>query len=110
MNTDRNLEILKDWTPFLLEKSGLPGPRGNLELAQVVAEEGAKLQFETISLSHRKAEENTPEVFLVFCGVIGLANWPRAATMSCLPGCGRTPPIPLANSRERGHRPAVRWR
>jgi hypothetical protein len=66
------LKVLKDWTPFLLKNSGLPGPRGNLELAQVVAEEGNFAQFEKfLSL---EAQENTPEVFLVFCGVTGLGK------------------------------------
>ncbi len=63
---------ITDWTPFLLKNSGLPGPRGNLELAQVVAQEGTKLQFEQF-LSFQ-AEENTPEVFLVFCGIVGLGK------------------------------------
>lgn len=31
------LHQLKDWDEFLLRHSGLPGPRGNLELAQAVA-------------------------------------------------------------------------
>jgi hypothetical protein len=61
-----------NWVPFLLKESGLPGPRGNLELAHAVAHEGNKQQFETF-LSF-DAEENTPEVFLVFCGVIGLGR------------------------------------
>jgi len=55
-----------------MKESGLPGPRGNLELAYAVAEEGSKGQFEQF-LSFR-AEENTPEVFLVFCGVVGLGK------------------------------------
>jgi hypothetical protein len=66
------LRDLDDWIPFLRKESGLPGPRGNLELAYVVAEEGSKEQFEQwLSI---KAEENTPEVFLVFCGVMGLGK------------------------------------
>jgi hypothetical protein len=41
-------------------------------LAQVVAEEGTKLQFEQyLSI---QANENTPEVFLVFCGIVGLGK------------------------------------
>jgi len=68
----RTLRELNDWIPFLLKESGLPGPRGNLELAHAVAQEGSKKQFEQF-LSF-KAEENTPEVFLVFCGVIGLGK------------------------------------
>jgi len=66
------LRDLDDWAPFLRKESRLPGPRGNLELAYAVAEEGSKKQFE--QLVSVRAEENTPEVFLVFCGVVGLGK------------------------------------
>ncbi len=66
------LKSLDDWIPYLKQISGLPGPRGNLELAHAVAQEGKKKQFE--HLLSIQAEENTPEVFLVFCGVMGLAK------------------------------------
>jgi hypothetical protein len=66
------LKTLDDWIPFLRTNSGLPGPRGNLELAHVVAELGNKKQFR--QLLSFQAEENTPEVFLVFCGVMGLGE------------------------------------
>jgi len=39
------LRALTDWEPYLLAESGLPGPRGNLELAQAVAGEGSEAQF-----------------------------------------------------------------
>lgn len=68
----QTLKKLDDWIPFLLKESGLPGPRGNLELAYAVAGEGNKGQFE--KLLSFQAEENTPEVFLVFCGVVGLGK------------------------------------
>ena len=68
----QSLKKLDDWIPFLLSESGLPGPRGNLELAHAVAEEGSKGQFAQL-LSFR-AKENTPEVFLVFCGIVGLGK------------------------------------
>lgn len=68
----QTLKKLDDWIPFLRKNSGLPGPRGNLELAHVVAELGSKKQFKQF-LSFQ-AQENTPEVFLVFCGVIGLGK------------------------------------
>src|SRR6185369_10453579 len=68
-----------DWIPFLRKNSGLPGPRGNLELAHAVAGAGSEKQFR--QLLSFQAEENTPEVFLVFCGVMGLgklaANEPK---------------------------------
>ena len=73
------LRTLDDWIPYLQKESGLPGPRGNLELAYAVATEGSQKQFE--KLLSFQAEENTPAVFLVFCGVVGLgrlaANEPK---------------------------------
>lgn len=71
-NYHETLKQLDDWIPFLKKESGLPGPRGNLELAHAVAQVGNKKQFE--QLLSFKADENTPEVFLVFCGVLGLGK------------------------------------
>jgi hypothetical protein len=68
----QTLKGLDDWVPFLLKESGLPGPRGNLELAHAVAQEGNKHQFNHFLTFH--AQENTPEVFVVFCGVMGLGK------------------------------------
>jgi len=71
-NYKQTLQSLDDWVPFLKKNSGLPGPRGNLELAHAVAEQGDQKQFEYfLSLD---AKENTPEVFVVFCGVVGLGK------------------------------------
>ncbi|MFZ2360665.1 MAG: hypothetical protein WA040_15100 [Anaerolineae bacterium] len=36
----QTLRGLDDWDPYLLAESGLPGPLGNIELAQAVADEG----------------------------------------------------------------------
>ena len=41
----KTLTSLDDWEPFLLRESGLPGPRGNLELAAAVSELGSADQF-----------------------------------------------------------------
>ena len=71
-NYHETLKQLDDWIPFLKKESCLPGPRGNLELAHAVAQVGNKKQFE--QLLSFKADENTPEVFLVFCGVLGLGK------------------------------------
>jgi hypothetical protein len=68
----QNLRTLKDWDSFLMENSGLPGPRGNLELAHAVAQEGSPKQFEHFLTYH--GEENTAQVFVVFCGVMGLGR------------------------------------
>ena len=66
------LRELDYWIPFLRKESGLPGPRGNLELAHAVAQEGNQTRFE--QLLAFEAEENTPDAFLVFCGVVGLGK------------------------------------
>jgi hypothetical protein len=47
-------------------------PRGNLELAHVVAQAGNKKLFR--QLLAFEGEENTPEVFLVFRGIMGLGK------------------------------------
>lgn len=78
------LASLDDWEPFLLRESGLPGPRGNLELAAAVAELGSADQFaDWLKLDPEQAPVNSPEEFLVFCGVRGqgrlLAQGDRAA-------------------------------
>jgi hypothetical protein len=67
------LRTLADWEPYLRAESGLPGPRGNLELAHTVAQEGDETQFRRwASLGPDQAPENTPDGFLAVCGVIGL--------------------------------------
>ncbi len=40
------LREMPDWDSYLLRESGLPGPRGNLELAQAVADVGDRPRFE----------------------------------------------------------------
>lgn len=66
------LTSLEDWVPFLQKNSGLPGPRGNLELAYAAAETGTREQFESLLTCNGK--ENTPEVFVLFCGIVGLGK------------------------------------
>jgi hypothetical protein len=68
----QTLKELDDWIPFLLRESGLPGPRGNLELAHAVAEIGNQKQFEQFLTVD--GSENTPEVFVLFCGIVGLGR------------------------------------
>ena len=67
----QELRARADWTP-LIEKSGLPGPRGNLELAHAAAQEDPLRLEVYLGASAQDAPENTPQVFLVFCGVLGL--------------------------------------
>lgn len=51
------------WAPFLTEHSGLPGPRGNLELMEAVADVGDAALFDSLVASD--------EEYLTACGVIG---------------------------------------
>jgi hypothetical protein len=69
------LKSLKDWDSYLLKESGLPGPRGNLELAQAFASLGnEQLIRQYISIDPNEAPTNSPKVFLTFCGVVGLGT------------------------------------
>jgi hypothetical protein len=69
------LSTLPDWEPYLLQESGLPGPRGNLELAQVVADEGNRALFDHfLTYTPQVAPTNDPHEFLAFCGVVGLGR------------------------------------
>jgi hypothetical protein len=78
------LRELIDWEPFLLANSGLPGPRGNLELAQAVAEEGSEDQFRRwLALGPDQAPVNSPEEFLAFCGILGLGTLLAAGSKAC---------------------------
>jgi hypothetical protein len=52
------------WPAYLTEHSGLPGPRGNIELGQAVADTGDRETFDALIA--------TGDEYLTFCGVIGL--------------------------------------
>jgi hypothetical protein len=67
------LPTLADWDTYLMAESGLPGPRGNLELAQAVAELAAESNLgRWRGLTPQQAPVNSPGEFLAFCGVLGL--------------------------------------
>jgi len=69
------LQTLDRWDAYLLKESGLPGPRGNIELAQVVADEGNRELFERYTAyTADQAPVNSPYEFLAFCGVVGLGR------------------------------------
>lgn len=69
------LKDLPSWETYLKQNSALPGPRANLELMQAVADEGSKdLFLQYIDYSPQEAPENTPQVFLVVCGIVGLGR------------------------------------
>lgn len=69
------LQALSDWDDYLLKESGLPGPRGNIELAIVVADEGNHdLFLRYIGYTADRAPINSPYEFLAFCGTVGLGR------------------------------------
>jgi hypothetical protein len=66
---------LTDWDAYLLKESGLPGPRGNIELAQAVANAGDRELFHRyLSYSADIAPVNSLYEFLAFCGAVGLGR------------------------------------
>ena len=69
------LRGIENWDEYLMQESGLPGPRGNLELIQAVAEIGNEEQFlHLICFTPEKAPVNSQEEFLAACGTVGLGR------------------------------------
>lgn len=69
------LKGIKQWDSYLLSESGLPGPRGNLELAQAVADEGNEELFQRyLAFDPQRAPVGSPDEFLAFCGVVGMGR------------------------------------
>ncbi len=67
----------KAWRDYLTEHSGLPGPRGNPEMAPAVALEGSEAMFAGYLAEFTPLEVapvNSPQEFLYFCGVLGLGR------------------------------------
>lgn len=69
---------IESWDEYLKQESGLPGPRGNLELIYAVAEVGNEEQFlHLISFTPEKAPVNSQEEFLSACGTVGLGRFSK---------------------------------
>jgi hypothetical protein len=92
------LRELEDAEPYLLEHSGLPGPRGNLELIWAAAEvRPAEELRRWASLDAAQAPTGGTEEFLSCCGVVGLGRLLVEGDAYAL-------------SELRGHAGDVRWR
>ena len=66
------LEKTPDQVTFLREHSGLPGPRGNLELMQAAADVGDETSFRewiTVGSGGQATDE-----FLAMCGIVGFGR------------------------------------
>jgi hypothetical protein len=71
----RALSGLGKWEPYLLEHSGLPGPRANIELGQAAGDMGSEARFdELLEWTPDRAPTGSREEFLAFCGTIGLGR------------------------------------
>jgi hypothetical protein len=69
------LRQLDDWDEFIRHESGLPGPRGNLELVQAAADAGDEAQFRRwLGIDAGRAPANTPGELLPVCGAVGLGR------------------------------------
>lgn len=80
------LRTLPDWEPYLRSQSGLPGPRSNLELMQAVADEADPAIIERLlAYGPDRAPENTPDVFLACCGIVGLGKLLAEGNTGVLP-------------------------
>ncbi len=74
-----------EWESYMLRESGLPGPRGNLELAHVVADLGdLKLFQHLLTFTPQAAPTNNPAEFLAFCGVVRLGRLVAAGSEDLL--------------------------
>lgn len=79
------LKSVKDLDAFLLKGSGLPGKRGNIELANAIAEEGDEKLFRRyVEYTPDKAPVNSPYEFLAFCGILGLGRMLAEGNMEIL--------------------------
>ena len=66
---------IEDIDAYLMKESGLPGPRGNIELGQAVADAGDEALFRRLlSNTPDVAPVNDPREFLAFCGTVGLGK------------------------------------
>lgn len=80
----------EEWPAHLGAHSGLPGPRGNIELGEAVADEGDAALFDRLIA--------TGDEYLVFCGVLGLGRLLAEGA------------DPVLARRLRAHAPDARWR
>ncbi|HXF36909.1 MAG TPA: hypothetical protein VNO17_06985 [Actinomycetota bacterium] len=95
---------------FIRERSGLPGPRANLELAAAVAEEGDERLFRRLlRWGPDRAPANTPEEFLSFCGTVGLGSLLARGRTDVLPVLRALAADPRWRTREAVALALQRW-
>ncbi len=71
----RELSDATDRDAYLIERSGLPGPRGNLELLDAAADVADAAEIRRwAAIGPDEAGTNEPRGFLAMCGVAGLGR------------------------------------
>jgi len=104
------LREMGEWDAYLLRESGLPGPRGNIELAQAVADEGDRPLFERyLGYTAAEAPVNSPYEFLAFCGAVGLGRLLAEGEAGLLPKLRRHASDPRWRMREGVAMALQRW-
>lgn len=90
-----------DREAYLRAHSGLPGPRGNLELMDVASAASDRADIERwAALTPEEAPENTPGAFLACVGIVGLGRRVAAGDRSPLPGLRQSGNDPRWRVRE----------
>lgn len=90
-----------DREAYLRAHSGLPGPRGNLELIDIASAASERADLERwAALGPEIAPENTPDVFLTCVGIVGLGRLVAAGDRSLLPVLRRSANDPRWRARE----------
>ena len=90
-----------DREAYLREHSGLPGPRGNLELIDIASEASDRADLvRWAGLRPEIAPENTPGVFLACVGIVGLGRIVASGDRSFLPALRRSSTDPRWRARE----------
>ncbi len=99
-----------DPVAFITEHSGLPGPRGNLELVQTVADEGNERLFrDFLRWDPDRAPTNTPEELLPVCGLVGLGRLVAEGRTDLVPELRRFASDPRWRAREGVAMALQRW-
>jgi hypothetical protein len=106
----RSFRVASDPEAFIRRHSGLPGPRGNLELAQAVADEGDERLFRRLTgWGPDRAPANTPEEFLTVCGVVGLGRLVAEGRVDLVPALRAFASDPRWRTREAVAMALQRW-
>ena len=105
-----HLRQMCDWESFLRAESHLPGPRGNLELARVAADEGDATQFARwLAVGPGEGPTNTPGEFLAFCGALGYGRLLAEGDGAALAQVRRAANDPRWRVREAAAMALQRW-